>query len=111
LLNPSIDVITQIIQDHPEIDAVFATSDFLAIHAQNILQKLGRKVPDDVQIVGFDNIVYTKLVSPTITTIEQPIRRMGELALESLVKLLNEESLGDFHSVLDVKLIERESTK
>jgi DNA-binding LacI/PurR family transcriptional regulator len=111
LLNPSIDVITQIIQDHPEIDAVFATSDFLAIHAQNIIQKLGRKVPEDVQIVGFDNIVYTKLVSPTITTIEQPIRRMGELALESLVKLLNDEPLGDFHSVLDVKLIERESTK
>lgn len=111
LLNPSIDVITQIIQDHPEIDGIFATSDFLAIHAQNILQKLGRKVPDEVQIVGFDNIVYTTLVSPTITTIEQPIRRMGELALESLVKLLNDESLGDFHSVLDVKLIERESTK
>lgn len=111
LLNPSIDVITKIIEDHPQIDAVFATSDFLAIHAQNILQKLGRKVPEDVQIVGFDNIVYTTLVSPTITTIEQPIRRMGELALESLVKLLNEESLGDFHSVLDVKLIERESTK
>ncbi len=111
LLNPSIDVITKIIEDHPQIDAIFATSDFLAIHAQNILQKLGRKVPEEVQIVGFDNIVYTTLVSPTITTIEQPIRRMGELALESLVKLLNEESLGDFHSVLDVKLIERESTK
>lgn len=111
LLNPSIDVITKIIEDHPQIDAIFATSDFLAIHAQNILHKLGRKVPEEVQIVGFDNIVYTTLVSPTITTIEQPIRRMGELALESLVKLLNEESLGDFHSVLDVKLIERESTK
>ncbi len=111
LLNPSIDVIKQIIQDHPEIDAVFATSDFLAIHAQNILQKLGRKVPEDVQVVGFDNIVYTTLVSPTITTIAQPIRRMGELALESLVKLLNDEPLGDFHSVLDVKLVERESTK
>jgi LacI family transcriptional regulator len=111
LLNPSIDVITQIIKDHPEIDAVFATSDFLAIHAQNILQKLGRKVPEDVQVVGFDNIVYTTLVSPTITTIAQPIRRMGELALESLVKLLNDEPLGDFHSVLDVKLVERESTK
>ncbi len=111
LLNPSIEVITQIIKDHPQIDGIFATSDFLAIHAQNILQKLGRKVPAEVQIVGFDNIVYTTLVSPTITTIEQPIRRMGELALESLVKLLNDEPLPDFHSVLDVKLIERESTK
>ncbi len=111
LLNPNIDVIRKTIEEHPEIDGIFATSDFLAIHAQNILQKLGRRVPEDVQIVGFDNIVYTTLVSPTITTIAQPIRRMGELALESLVKLLNDEPLGDFHSVLDVKLIERDSTK
>ena len=111
LINPDIDAITKIIQDHPEIDGVFATSDFLAIHAQTILQRMGKKIPEDVQIVGFDNIVYTTLVSPTITTIEQPIRRMGELALESLVKLLNEEPITDFHSVLDVKLIERESTK
>lgn len=111
LLNPNIDVIRKTIEEHPEIDGIFATSDFLAIHAQNIIQKLGRRVPEDVQIVGFDNIVYTTLVSPTITTIAQPIRRMGELALESLVKLLNDEPLGDFHSVLDVKLIERDSTK
>lgn len=111
LINPDIDAITKIIQDHPEIDGVFATSDFLAIHAQTILQRMGKKIPSEVQVVGFDNIVYTTLVSPTITTIEQPIRRMGELALESLVKLLNEEPITDFHSVLDVKLIERESTK
>lgn len=111
LINPDIDAITKIIQDHPEIDGVFATSDFLAIHAQTILQRMGKKIPSEVQVVGFDNIVYTTLVSPTITTIEQPIRRMGELALESLVKLLNEEHITDFHSVLDVKLIERESTK
>ncbi len=111
LLNPDIDAITKIIESHPEIDGIFATSDFLAIHAENIINKMGKKVPEDIQIVGFDNIVYTTLVSPTITTIEQPIRRMGELALETLVKLLNEETISEFHSVLDVKLIERESTK
>ena len=93
---------TKIIKEHPEIDAIFAATDFLAIHAQNILHKLGKRIPEDVQIVGFDNIVYTTLVSPTITTIEQPIRRMGELALETLVKLLNDEPISDFHSVLDV---------
>lgn len=111
LLNPDIDAITKIIESHPEIDGIFATSDFLAIHAENIINKMGKKIPEDIQIVGFDNIVYTTLVSPTITTIEQPIRRMGELALETLVKLLNEEPISEFHSVLDVKLIERESTK
>ncbi|MDY0211048.1 MAG: LacI family DNA-binding transcriptional regulator [Acholeplasma sp.] len=111
LLNPDIDAITKIIKEHPEIDGVFATSDFLAIHALNILNKMGKKVPEEVQIVGFDNIVYTTLVSPNITTIEQPIRKMGELALESLVKLLNDEPINEFHSVLDVKLIDRESTK
>lgn len=111
LLNPDVDAITKIIESHPEIDGIFATSDFLAIHAENIINKMGKKIPEDIQIVGFDNIVYTTLVSPTITTIEQPIRRMGELALETLVKLLNEEPISEFHSVLDVKLIERESTK
>jgi DNA-binding LacI/PurR family transcriptional regulator len=111
LLNPDIDAITKIIESHPEIDGIFATSDFLAIHAENIINKMGKKIPEDIQIVGFDNIVYTTLVSPTITTIEQPIRRMGELALDTLVKLLNEEPISEFHSVLDVKLIERESTK
>lgn len=111
LLNPDIDAITKIIESHPEIDGIFATSDFLAIHAENIINKMGKKIPEDIQIVGFDNIVYTTLVSPTITTIEQPIRKMGELALETLVKLLNEEPISEFHSVLDVKLIERESTK
>ena len=111
LLNPDIDAITKIIKEHPEIDGIFATSDFLAIHALNILNKMGKKVPEEVQIVGFDNIVYTTLVSPNITTIEQPIRKMGELALESLVKLLNDEPINEFHSVLDVKLIDRESTK
>lgn len=111
LIKPDVEQITRIIKEHPEIDAIFAATDFLAIHAQNILHKLGKRIPEDVQIVGFDNIVYTTLVSPTITTIEQPIRRMGELALETLVKLLSDEPIADFHSVLDVKLIERESTK
>ncbi|CCV66357.1 Transcription regulator, LacI family [Paracholeplasma brassicae] len=111
MINPDVSEIERIIKDNPQIDAIFAQSDFLAIHTLYILQKLGKRVPEDIQIIGFDNIVFTKLVSPNITTIEQPIRRMGELAVESLVKLLNNENLGEFHRVLDVKLVERQSTK
>lgn len=111
MIIPDVSEIERIIKENPQIDAVFAQSDFLAIHTLYILQKLGKRVPEDIQIVGFDNIVFTKLVSPNITTIEQPIRRMGELAVESLVKMLNNETLPEFHRVLDVKLVERSSTK
>ena len=111
MISPDIALIEKVIRDNPQIDAIFAQSDFLAIHSLHVLQKMGKRVPEDIQIIGFDNIVFTKLVSPNITTIEQPIRRMGELAVESLVKILNNEPLAEFHRVLDVKLVERESTK
>jgi len=75
-----------------------------------LVEKLGKNVPQDIQIIGFDNIKYSNLVIPAITTINQPIKKMGELALETLIKLLNDEQLEEFHQILDVEIIEREST-
>ncbi|MFA5719548.1 MAG: LacI family DNA-binding transcriptional regulator [Acholeplasmataceae bacterium] len=111
LINPDLEKIEQIIKDNPQIDSIFATTDFLAINALNILKKLGRKVPEDVQIIGFDNIKYTKLVRPEITTIDQPIKHMGEMAVQTLVDLLENRQPEEFHRVLDVSLIERNSTR
>lgn len=111
LIEPDENAIETFIKNNPTMDAVFASSDFLAIHALNACVKLGRKVPDEVQIIGFDNIKYTRLVSPKISTVAQPIRFMGELAFDTLIKVLNDEALPEFHQVVDVKLIERESTK
>ncbi len=61
--------------------------------------------------MGFDNVNYTKFVRPQITTIAQPIRQMGEIALETLVHILEDKKPKEFHNVLDVTLIERDSTR
>ncbi|NLN50973.1 MAG: LacI family transcriptional regulator [Acholeplasmataceae bacterium] len=110
LIEPDIEKIKEIIIANPQIDSIFASTDFLAINALNIVEKLGKNVPQDIQIIGFDNIKYSNLVIPAITTINQPIKKMGELALETLIKLLNDEQLEEFHQILDVEIIEREST-
>ena len=111
LLNPDVKKLKNILLEHPTIDSIFATTDFLAINALKILLDLGKRVPEDVQIIGFDNNIYTTLTSPTLTTINQPVRAMGELALETLIGLVEGRQPKEFHAILDIKLIERESTR
>lgn len=111
LIHPNLEKIKSIILENPQIDTIFATTDFLAITALNICQELGKKVPEDIQIMGFDNVIYTKMVKPKITTIAQPIRQMGEVALETLVAILEDKKPKEFHNILDVTLVERESTR
>ena len=96
---------------HPQIDGIFAGSDIIAARAMRCLKKLGRSVPEDVQIVGYDNISICEFTDPTITTIAQPIQSMGEIAAETLFKLIKKEPIEQLHITLPVELIERESTK
>lgn len=111
LINPNLNSLKDILLENPQIDSIFATTDFLAINAMNIVLDLGLKVPEDIQIIGFDNIIYTNLVRPKITTIHQPVKQMGEMALETLVHILEENPPKEYHQVVEVKLIERESTR
>lgn len=111
LISPNLAKIEKIIKDNPQIDSIFATTDFLAINALNIVKKLGKKVPEDIQIIGFDNIRYTELVTPSLTTVSQPIKEMGKMALETLVLMLDDKQPEEFHMVLDVNLVERNSTR
>jgi len=111
LLFPDSDFIYNFLKNNPQIDGIFSGSDSLGITALYILQKLGRKVPDDVQIIGFDNINFSKVTIPSLTTISQPIRYMGAQALNTLVKISNGEELPVLHQIMTVELIERNSTK
>lgn len=111
LINPDLYILEKILIENPHIDSIFATSDFLAMNALKVISKLGKRVPEDIQIVGFDDVFYSKLATPSITTIKQPIQKMGELAIETLIKILEEKPIDEDHQVVDVKLIERKSTR
>ena len=95
---------------HPQIDGIFAGSDIIAAQSMRCLKKLGRHVPEDVQIIGYDNISLCCFTDPTITTVAQPILSMGQIAAETLFKLINGEEINQYHIILPVELIEREST-
>lgn len=66
--------------------AILAGSDVLAIAAMHAVHEIGLQVPDDISIVGFDRIAISQLVSPPLTTIEQPIYQMARLAANLLVE-------------------------
>ncbi|GAB2452838.1 LacI family transcriptional regulator [Conyzicola lurida] len=90
------------------LTAVFALSDEMGAAVVNELQRMGRRVPDDISVLGFDNTRTSQHVFPALSTIAQPLERMGELAVERL--LATEDSVGPVPRILPHRLIERGST-
>lgn len=95
----------QLLADEPEIDAVFAASDLMAVGALGALRAAGRRVPDDVAVAGFDDIALARFSEPPLTTVRQPV---AEVAACIVRMLLSSESPSD-PVVLSTELIVRES--
>lgn len=100
-----------LLERHPDIDGIFAGNDLMAIGAMKGLLQMGKKVPDDVAICGFDGIISTKFTEPEITTVAQSIYGMGTMAAELLMKKISGSLEGNLVHELDVTLIQRGSTK
>lgn len=111
LINPDVKLIEEILKNNPHVDAIFTFSDTLAFATMNILQKLGKKIPQDVSLIGYDNTPYSKWVTPSITTIHQSVNFMGKQSFINLTRLIRGVDLDSLHDIIDVKLIERETTK
>jgi len=99
------------INAHLDVDGIFCESDVIAMLAIQSLKRANKRIPEDVQVIGFDNIQLSDMLEPKITTIEQSTETIGKKALESIMKLINGETLENFHETIDVRLIERETTK
>lgn len=90
--------------------AVFATSDLMAIGALQTLRRSGLNVPAQMSLVGFDDIEPARWVSPSLTTVRQPLRQMGEIGARKLLKILSGEEPEVTRIVLRCELIGRESS-
>jgi LacI family repressor for deo operon, udp, cdd, tsx, nupC, and nupG len=91
-------------------DAVFAVSDVLAAAAIKAAASCGFSVPQDVMVVGFDNVDISMTTTPTITTIEQPKFDLGYHAVEILVEQITRRNNPMKNRVLSTELIIRESS-
>jgi LacI family transcriptional regulator len=101
----------QLLASGKPFTALFAFNDVSAIGAMRALREAGRRVPEDVSVVGFDNIPSAAFHIPAVTTICQPLQRMGALAAEVLLKRIAEPNAAcPEELVVEPELIVREST-
>jgi len=99
----------RLIDHRPGIDAVFAASDLMAAGALRALRRSGRRVPDDVAVIGFEDSPLARHTDPKLTTVRQPVEAMGERLASELLALIGRGGNDPAHVVLDTELIIRES--
>lgn len=92
-------------------DGIFVTNDMIAIGVLSELASLGVRVPEDISVVGFDNILISSMVSPPLTTIDSPAQQIGTLACRMLVDMLADERTEPPHVTLESTWIERSSVR
>ncbi len=91
----------------PKIDAVFAGSDIMAVAAMKAIKASGRKIPDDVAVIGYDDLTVSSYVSPGLTTISQNVPGSGRLLARNLVAYLERGVINT--TTVPVHLVERDS--
>lgn len=100
--------IQQLLSDGQDFDAVFAGDDDAAIGVLHALKTAGRLVPQDVAVVGFDDVPSSRYLSPPLTTVRAPIEQVGHEAVRQLVRLLDNEQ-AEALTLLPTELVIRES--
>ncbi|HOO26962.1 MAG TPA: LacI family DNA-binding transcriptional regulator [Lachnospiraceae bacterium] len=101
--------IETILKEHPASDGIFASSDLIAAQIIQVCAKLKIRIPEELKIIGFDDVNISSLTTPRITTIHQPIKEMAEAAVELLIKA-SDQKLVPNRTTLPVTLIKRETT-
>lgn len=94
---------------HQQFTAVFAANDLSAYGARLALYRKGIRVPDDISLVGFDDLPGSSYTTPPLTTIRQPLYDMGRIATEALLRLINGEAVQG--EIPPVELVVRETTR
>ena len=116
--------IEQFFKSNDKIDGVFAVNELYAVTAMKVAKKLGLKIPDDVQVIGFTDGVLSKHATPSLTTVSQHGQKIGEQAADLLINRLEKEEdestdyieeserIENFKTIIiETEIIERESTK
>lgn len=102
---------TQLLKSQVRFDSIFAFTDTLAIGAMNYLREQGLRIPQDVAIASFSGTTLSTLVTPQLTTVEQPLHRMGQTAAEILLDKIVDRTSPDQSIVLTAELKFRASTE
>lgn len=100
----------ELLEKYPDADGIVACNDIVAISAYKVLHKNHIPVPDQIQLIGFDDILLSSLMTPELTTIAQPIKAIGTKAAELIIHS-DEQELNMEKYIYPVTLVERETTR
>jgi DNA-binding LacI/PurR family transcriptional regulator len=99
----------ELLERRPDIDGVFAASDLMAAGARAVLRESGRRVPEDVALVGFEDSVIARHMDPPLTSVRQPTEEMGRTMARVLLEEIAERASVRRHVVLATELVQRDS--
>jgi DNA-binding LacI/PurR family transcriptional regulator len=100
----------KLLKNNVHFDALFAFTETLAIGAMNYLKEQDVKIPEDIAVAGFSGTVLSTIVSPQLTTVEQPLYKMGQTAAELILEKIKNPQATNQTVVLDAEMKIRDST-
>ena len=109
-IGPGRDAAGHLLDLHDPPTAIFAFNDNLAIGALQAARDRGLRVPGDLSVVGFDDVEPATIVTPTLTTVRQPLAEMGRTAVSLLMRLLERQRFETLRVELATRLVVRETT-
>lgn len=105
------EAMSRLLDDEAAFTAVFVGNDSMALGVHTALRQRGLRVPDDISVVGFDDLPESAHLVPALTTVRQDFQLLGQLAVEYIIDLIEKPETPVYQRVLPPKLIIRESTR
>lgn len=109
--NGGIAAVEKLLENEVNPKAIFVATDEMAVGVIHSLQDRGYKVPEDVEVFGFNNTRVSLMVRPTLTTVVQPMYDIGAVAMRLLTKFMNKEEVDEQTVILPHRILKRDSTK
>lgn len=108
---PDLALIEKTLKKHPDAKGIFCDGDVIAMHALKSAKMIGLRVPHDIEIIGFDDLRLNTLMQPMLSSIQQDIKTMAVLTIDSLIRKMHDPSvILPPQQTLPVTLVKREST-
>jgi LacI family transcriptional regulator len=100
-----------LLKKRDDMSAVFVLSDEMAVGAYRAIIETGKRIPDDISVLGFDGIDIGHYLSPSLTTVRQPIREIGKKSAEMLLQMMNGDRIYTRKLIMAHEIVERESCR
>lgn len=104
-------LITEFLKTGRKADGIFASSDLAALGALYALKRANIAVPEQIKLIGFDNTLYSRLPTPSISTIERNPKALAEKGCSVLLNMIEGKNIDPINTIVPVVLLERESSK